>query len=217
MAAYDRVRRHLPDGMDSRELERYAIYPYLVAARLRRDLDSAADEALDARIDAFLAAHAGEPVTSALRRAWLTSLADRGRWDWFLPRAAESTDPVLVCDRWRGRIATGQTGGLAAEALARFSGPERSPSECDPVLDWLRSQGLITPAQQEARARAALAANNPAFARELLAGLPAERARPLLEWAQLLESPKSSLDLLTMTPSLAVEPEALVAGFTRLA
>jgi soluble lytic murein transglycosylase len=216
MAALQRARHGLPDLPDSRALQHYAIYSYLIAARLHRDLDRAPGDALDAEIDAFLKAHAGQPVSHTLRRAWLASLAERARWDWFLPRSADLTDPTLLCDRWAGRLATGDTPGLAAEALARWSLPQRSPRECDPVFDWLRSQGFITPERQEARARAALAADNLALARDLTVGLPAERAQPLLLWLQLLDAPKSSLDLLAMTPTLSVEPDALLAGFTRL-
>ena len=67
MAAMQRVRLHQPDIPDSPALESYAIHDYLVAARLRRDL-SRPDENIDATIDAFLHAHAGQPVTRGLRR-----------------------------------------------------------------------------------------------------------------------------------------------------
>jgi soluble lytic murein transglycosylase len=232
MAAMQRARRGLPDELpDPSALQRYPIYAYLVAARLRRDLDREAGEQVDARIDAFLKEHAGQPVTRSLRRAWLASLAERARWDWFLPRSADVSDPALVCDRWAGELATGQVQGpgadasareasareaLVREALARWSLPQRAPNECGPVFDWLQRSGFITPERVEARARGALAADNVSLARELTQKLPPERARPLLQWLQLLEAPKPSLDLLTITPSLSVEPDALLAGFTRL-
>lgn len=217
LAALTRVRSGLPDLTDSAALERSPIYPYLVAARLRRDLTRTPGEALDASIDAFLKAHAGEPVSRPLRHDWLLSLAQRGEWTQFLPRANDAADPVLICERLRGRLATGDLTDLATEALARWSLPQRQPPECTPAFDWLEARGLLTPARLETRARAALAADNPALAREIAASLPAAQAQPLLAWAQLLESPKSSLDLLAMTPAVGVEAEALVAGFTRLA
>ncbi|HLW23474.1 MAG TPA: transglycosylase SLT domain-containing protein [Steroidobacteraceae bacterium] len=216
MAAMQRVRLGLPDLEDSRALKHYPIYSYLIAARLHRDLERAPQEQLDSAIDDFLKTHAGQPVVRSLRRAWLAGLAERGRWDWFLPRSADVTDPTLLCDRLAGRLATGAVAGLADEALARWSLPQRAPRECDPVFEWLRKEGLITPERQEARARAALHAGTPALARELTVGLSEERARPLLQWAQLLDAPKSSLDLLAMTPQVGVEPDALIAGFTRL-
>jgi soluble lytic murein transglycosylase len=85
------------------------------------------------------------------------------------------------------------------------------------VFAWLRLQGLLTPALAESRTRAALAADNPRLAREFAADVPASRSAPLLQWAQLLETPKPTLDMLAGNAALPVEPEALVAGFSRLA
>jgi soluble lytic murein transglycosylase len=216
MAAMQRVRMNLPEPPDSATLKAYPIYDYLLAARLRRDLGLTPSEELDAAIDAFLRAREGAPVGRSLKHQWLASLAQRRRWDWFLPRAADATDPALVCDRLAGRLATGDTDHLAADALARWSLPQKEPIECAPVVAWLRLKGLLTPALLEARARAALAADSPTLAREYIAEVPAERAAALNLWLQLLESPKSSLTTLAMTPQAAVETDALLAGFTRL-
>jgi soluble lytic murein transglycosylase len=214
----ERTRTNLnaPESPDSAGLKAYPIYDYLVAARLRRDLTWSPTDDLDPTVDAFLRAHEGQPVGRALRRQWLGSLAERRRWDWFLPRSAELTDPVLICDRLQGRLATGDTDKLAVEALARWNLVQRPPPECATVFAWLHSQGAVTPAMQEARARAALAAENPLLAREFIAEVPAERAAPLRQWLQLLESPRPALTALADAPSAAVEPDALLAGFTRL-
>jgi soluble lytic murein transglycosylase len=217
MAAMQRVRMNLPEPPDSPALKTYPIYDYLVAARLRRDLAFLPSEELDAAIDTFLRAHEGQPVGRSLKHQWLASLAQRRRWDWFLPRSADVTDPALVCDRLAGRLATGDTDHLAADALARWSLPQREPLECAPVEAWLRLKGLVTPALLEARARAALAADNPPLAREFVAEVPAERAAPLNVWLQLLESPKSGLTTVATTRETPVEADALLAGFTRLA
>src|ERR1700736_2510658 len=74
MAAMQRVRQRLPDAPDSPALEAYVIHDYLVAARLRRDVAVNPSEDLDVVIDAFLRAHAGQPVSHGLRREWLVSL-----------------------------------------------------------------------------------------------------------------------------------------------
>ena len=216
MAAMQRVRMNLPEPPDSAALKTYPIYDYLVAARLRRQLGIVPSEELDTTIDGFLHAHEGQPVGRSLKHQWLMSLAQRRRWDWFLARAADATDPTLICDRLAGRLATGDTDHLGADALARWSLPQREPIECDPVVAWLRLQGLITPPLLEARARAALATDNPTLAREFVVEVPAERAAPLNLWLQLIESPKSSLTALATTPQTAVETDALLAGFTRL-
>jgi soluble lytic murein transglycosylase len=217
MAAMQRVHQRTPEQPDSPALQAYVIYDYLVAARFRRDLDLKPSEDLDAAIDTFLQAHTGQPVARNLRTDWLTSLANRHRWDWFLQRAEDVTSASLICDRLQGRLATGDTKGLAAEALARWSLPQRQPSECEPVFGWLRQQGLLTPALAESRTRAALTADNPRLAREFVVEVPAEKAAPLLQWAQLLDASKTALNTVATNPSMSVEPMALAAGFDHLA
>ncbi len=216
VAAMQRLRQHAPEPPDSPQLLGYPIYDYLVAARLQRDLGAAPDEQLDRRIDAFLQQHGREPVARSLRHDWLTSLVDRGRWDWFLARSADTTDPALLCDRLQGRIATGDTAGLGVQALALWQRPQQQPRECERVFSWLRLQGLLSPSAAETRARAALAAGNARLGREAAADVPAARAAPLLQWAQLLEEPRSVLDALASDPTAPVESEALVAGFRLL-
>lgn len=217
MSAMQRIRQHVSEPPDSPALEAYVIHDYLVAERMRRDLELKPGEQLDAAIDSFLQAHARQPVARNLRHDWLASLAERRRWDLFLPRAVDLNDPVLLCDRLEGRLESGDTQGLGAEALARWNLPQKAPRECDGAFAWLRQQGLLTAALAEVRTRAALAAENPKLAREFLADVPTVPAAPLLQWAQLLESPKSTLNLLATNASLPAEPDALEAGYNRLA
>src|ERR1700722_12866902 len=166
------VRLNLPEPPDSPALEAYAIHDYLVAARFRRDLSKAPADALDTAIEAFLQAHVGQPVAHDLRHDWLVNLAQRRRWDRFLARSADVTDPQLVCDRLEGRLLTGDTEGLGAAALARWSLPQKQLPECNDVFGWLRQQNLITPALAETKVRAALAADNPRLAREFAPDVP---------------------------------------------
>jgi len=217
IAAMQRVSLHQPDMADSPALKAYAIYDYLVAARLRRDLGMKPADDLDATIDGFMQAHLGQPVTRSLRRDWLASLAERRRWDWFLPRSVDVTDPLLICDQLEGRLATGDLGALGAAALARWSMPQKQPDQCNDVFVWLRQQGLLTPALAESRTRAALVADNPRLAREFALDVPVARSAALLQWSDLLEAPKTALTVLAAHPDLPVEPEALAAGFDKLA
>lgn len=216
VAAIQRVRQRLPDEADSPALKEFVLYDYLVAARLRRALAAGPDDELDTAIDRFDQTHAGQPVERLLKRDWLLSLAERRRWDWFLPRSADASDPQVVCDRLAGRLSTADTGGLAQEALARWLAPQKHPSECDPVFAWLRTQGLLTAELAENRTRAALTAGNSRLAREFIIDVPAARAPPLLQWIQLLDAPKAAVAMLEINPSAPVEADALVAGFSRL-
>jgi len=217
VAAMQRIRLRQPDIPDSPALERYAIHEYLVAARLRRDLAAGTDANLDAAIDAFLHAHAGQPVTHGLHRDWLASLAQRRRWDWFLPRSIDVVDPALICDRLEGRLAMNDTQGLGAAALIRWMVPQKVPLECADVFAWLRQQGLLTAALAENRTRAALSADAPRLAREFAADVPLDRRAALLQWSDLLDSPRSALNVLATHAALTVEPEALASGFEKLA
>src|SRR5260370_11127726 len=163
-AAMQRIRQHLPEPPDSPGLTAYVIHDYLVAARLRRDLASPSED-LDRTIDEFLRSHSGQPVTHGLKRDWLQSLADRKRWDWFLPRSVDATDPQLICDRLTGRLATeGDTAGLAQEAVTRWMVAQKQPDECNAVFAWLHTQSVLTLELAENRTPAALAADNPPFA-----------------------------------------------------
>jgi soluble lytic murein transglycosylase len=216
VAAMQRIRLHQPDIPDSTALQNYAIHDYLVAARWRRDLTLRSDESLDAAIDAFLRAHLGQPVARALRRDWLASLAQRRRWDWFLPRTMDVNDPVLICDRLEARLSTNDTQGLAAAALLRWMVPQKPPAECANVFAWLRQQEFLTASLAEGRTRAALSADTPRLAREFAADVPLSRRAALLQWSDLLDSPRSALNVLATHPSLPVEPEALASGFDKL-
>jgi soluble lytic murein transglycosylase len=215
-AAMLRVRQNEPDQPDPLALRQYAIYDYLLAARLRRDLATQADETLDTKIDAFLEARTALPVGRALRREWLASLAQRARWDWFLARSADVSDPALICQRFAGRLATADTEGLAPVVLARWSLPQKQPPQCAAAFAWLRQQGLITPPLAVARARAALQADNPRLAREAAADVSAADATALLRWSDLLENPKSAVNVLATQPTLPIEADALAAGFDKL-
>ena len=215
--AMERIRLNMPETPDSPALEAYPIHDYLVAARFRRDLTKKPDEALDKEIDAFLQVHAAQPVTRTLRRDWLASLAQRHRWDWYLPRSQDVTDASLVCARLKGRLVTGDTKSLGAAALARWILPQKQPADCSDVFAWLRQQNLVTPALAEIKVRAALAADSSRLAREYAADVPVSRTPALLQWADLLEAPKTALTVLATHPTLAVEPEALGLGFEKLA
>jgi soluble lytic murein transglycosylase len=217
VAAMQRVRAHHADATDSPALKAYVIYDYLVAARLRRDLTQRPAESLDSAVDAFLRAHAGYPVVRGLRRDWLLSLGQRRRWDLFLQHSQDTADPALICYRLEGRLTNGDTAGIANAALAVWMLPQKPLPECNAVFAWLRQNGLFTPALAESRSRAALAADNPHLAREFAADVPLTHRAALLQWSDLLESPKSALSVLAAHASMPVEAEALASGFDKLA
>jgi soluble lytic murein transglycosylase len=219
--AYARVIANFPDesAADSETLKSYPLYPYLEAARIRQALNGSPDSL--ARADQlaadFIAAHAQTPVSRGLRHDWLDSLAKRAKWGLFIEayRDAGATDAAR-CQSFTARIELGKTEGLARDIARQWLSP-RSLPECERPFAWLNANGLLTPDLIEKRVRLALENNNVAFARQIIQQLPTDRVGPYLQWAALLERPQSSLDSLIASPEVAVDPSALLAGWTRLA
>jgi len=203
---------------DSEDLRTYPLYPYLQAARLRQALkvSGSSIDSIDERAATFLAYYADEPVARSLRRAWLESLAERSRWDLFLEHYRDaSAGDALRCQSFEARIATGRTEGLIADVAAQWLTPQSLP-ECERAFDWLRAQNALTPALIEQRARLALNKGTTAFARQIIAQLPAGKVAPLQQWAGLLDNPQRGIDALIASPQTPVDPDALLAGWTQL-
>lgn len=201
---------------DPEALRDYPLYPYLRAARLEPRLD---DPEADAELRAFIAQYGDQPVGRSLRSRWMMELAGAQRWEAYLSVYRPDTDDSLAarCNAYAARIALGRTDGMAAQALTDWESPKSLPAACDAAIGWLRAQGLLTPALLERRARAALAAGEAGLARQLVATLPATRAAPLLQWANLIDKPVPTVEALVADPSVAVEPAALLDGWRRYA
>jgi len=203
-------------GADSAELKAYPLYPYIEAARLERRLE---DPAAAPEIQAFLDRYGDQPVARPIRRQWLMTLALRRQWDDYLAVYRPDVNDSIAarCNAYAARIALGRTDGLADEVNEQWSAPKSLPPVCDPAFDWLKSQGLLTHALIERRAKAALDAGQAALARYLARSLPATTAAPIEQWAGLIEQPRASIDALIATPSRTVDPRALLDGWRRYA
>jgi soluble lytic murein transglycosylase len=204
--------------IDDVTLRSYPLYPYLQAERIRQALGDPAEVAeADRRAAGFLATYGVLPVGVQLRRSWLESLAQRSQWDAFLTlyRDAAASD-ALRCQALTARIATGQTAQLGPSLVRQWLTLREIP-ECEGPYAWGVEHGIITPELLERRARLALQAGNTALAKPLIARLPAAAALPLRQWAQLLDTPLPTIDALLNEPTATVPPEALLAGWVRLA
>ena len=211
----------LPEGppQDSAALQAYPLYPYLLAARLKRDLRLAPDpNAVDLRIVQFLKGNGEQPVGRALRRAWLPDLARRNSWSLYYTQYVDTgADASLRCNALQARIALNQTKDLAPAIVEQWLNGRDMPAECEPAFDWLRARKLLPSSLVDQRARLALAAGNAKLAQNLARTLPPEMSAPLQQWAALIEQPQREIDRLIAQPELAVEPAALQDGWTRLA
>jgi soluble lytic murein transglycosylase len=207
-----------PDATDDPLLSSYPLYPYLQAERIRQAFNDGAEvAAADRRAAGFLATYGLLPVGIQLRRSWLESLAQRAQWDAFLTiyREAAASD-ALRCQAFTARIATGQTAQLGPSLVRQWLTLREVP-ECDGPYAWGVDHGIITADLIERRARLALQAGNTAIAKPLIARLPAPQALPLQQWAALLDTPLRTVDALLHEPTTPVLPEALLAGWVRLA
>jgi soluble lytic murein transglycosylase len=223
LAAYEEAEAGLPapaDG-DDPALVGYPLYPYVLGARLRARMGAqgGAAEGLVEQVEAFLQSHGEEPVGRWVRRPWLTHLAQRRGWDAFLRAYPQADRPgqALRCQALQARIALGRLEGLQEDATAEWLTPRSADEACDPVFEWMRSKGLLDETLIERRARLALAGGEAGLARWLAKSLPEESARPLREWALLLDNPAGAIDALVRSPGTQVEGQALVDGWTRLA
>ena len=225
--ALARVAAGQPDDPagDSEALRTYPLYRYLEEARLSRRLrsvPSASGQGLlpvDADIGAFLVRHGEEPVSRGLRRAWLASLADRAQWEEYLEQYRPEIDDGATrrCQALVARIRLDRTAGLAEDVAETWLSPKSLPDDCDPAFAWLREQGRLSEDLIERRARLALADGESGLARYLARSLPEAEAAPLLTWAGLIDQPAGSVDALIANPARPVEPQALLAGWSRLA
>jgi soluble lytic murein transglycosylase len=208
------------DGDDSPALANYALYPYVVAARLAYALEHAigAVGEADQATEAFIAAHGREPVVGPLRRGWLESLARRTQWQPLLDHydAAVATD-TLKCAELNARIALEQTSGLEAAVAQRWLTPWRLPPECEPAFQWLRERGRLDDALVAERVRRLIGNGQAAFARLLAQKLPEAQAAPLLRSASLIEKPREAIDGLLANPATPADTQQVQDAFARLA
>lgn len=232
IAAWSAVGAAAPEApvADSDALRAYPLYPYLQAARLQKQLESVATLTpapspgtllpLDTAIGDFLAPLGDLPAGRPLRRDWLRSLADRSAWAKFLDVYAsdrDASDAGLRCQSFAARIALGRTEGLAPSVTETWLTGKSLPAACDPAFDWLKSRGALGSDRVEQRARLALGSGEAALARFLAKSLPPETAAPILQWAQLIETPKTALPALIAAPERVVETRALLDGWQRYA
>ena len=157
-------------------LQGYLLYPYLQYEDLRYRRARVEPDVMAA----FLASHSDWAFTPGLRTAWLRALGEGRRWDALLAHGADSDDTEVRCHVAHARLRAGDTEGLLPDARALWTVGKSQPEACDPVFDWLRQQGGITPGLAWERIRLAMEARQPRLTRYLARFLPeAERV-----WAE---------------------------------
>jgi soluble lytic murein transglycosylase len=202
---------------DTQSLRNYVLYPYLQQHRIQLALATTPVSVnVDRAAEEFLKLHTVEPVARELRRVWYASLAARQEWEKYLVNYREVDDWALRCHALTARVKMERFDELAPLAAQLWSTSTGSLPECEIPFNWLKTQSAWTPALIEKRARGALAADNPSFARQMIALLPIDARTPLENWAALLERPTNSIDAAIANPNTEIEARALLDGWTRV-
>ena len=117
-------------------LESYLLYPYWQYEdyRFRRAHVAPAEMA------AFLDAHTDWAFNDGLRKAWLKTLGEQGRWQALVDHGGGQRDTELRCYRARARLALGLTDDLLADVRDLWTVGKSQPDACDPLFKWLVEQ-----------------------------------------------------------------------------
>ncbi len=194
-------------------LRAYELYPYLQYEDFRHRRSSvAADE-----IATFLDDHEGWAFTTGLRRAWLKSVAKRGRWAELLKYSEGVTGTVLRCQRAQAQIILQRDSGLLSEAQNLWTVGQSQPKECDPVFAWLVKKNGVTVRLAWERIRLAFEAGNPRLSIYLARYLPAHERRWLEEWQRQSRSGYAALEHMRRLPDNETTRMIAATSLRRLA
>lgn len=194
-------------------LQDYVLFPYLQYEDYRnRRGDVPVDEMLG-----FLNSHQGWAFEPGLRRAWLMSLARKGRWADLVAHSGEVSDTVLSCQRLRGKIILKQTEGVIGEAQKIWTAGKSQPDECDPVFAWLVKNDGIPASLAWERIHLVMAAGNRNMVRYLARFVPASQQAWLDDWQKLHRSGYSRLERLRAWPDNDITRMIALVSLQRLA
>ncbi|HET6563775.1 MAG TPA: transglycosylase SLT domain-containing protein, partial [Xanthomonadales bacterium] len=196
-------------------LQGYVLYPYL-----RYDDYLARRASIDpAEMATFLSAHQDWAFHKGLRRAWLRSQGEAGRWDALLQHADPSidTDTEVQCYYARARIKRQKLDGLLAQAQDLWAVGKSQPDACDPVFDWLKKVHGITPELAWLRVGRAMQERNPRLTLYLARFLSADDKTWLERWQQQDSAAYLRLDRSRSWPNEARGREIVGFGLQQLA
>jgi len=194
-------------------LQGYLLYPYLQY----EDLRYRRAQADDVEMAEFLASHDDWAFSSALKAAWLRSLADHQRWESLLTYAGDAKDAEVRCAYTDARIRAGQVDGLLPIAQSLWAVGRSQPEACDPVFRWLQQSGGITPGLAWQRIRLAMEARQPRLALYVARFLPEAERAWVERWYQQDVGGYRRLDQARQWPDVSQSRDISEFGLDRLA
>jgi soluble lytic murein transglycosylase len=163
----------------------YPLHPYLIHARLRRDLKHADT----AEVRSFLSTHGELPIADDLRRDWLRRLGREGRWQDYRHDYRNQKAADLHCFSLRAELDAGLPVELDAGNQQLWLLGRSQDKACDPVFKHWRRNGQLDSALYYQRAVNALKVGELRFSRYLSRGLGREQQTALDRWTGLYTDP----------------------------
>jgi soluble lytic murein transglycosylase len=176
LATYQELKKQLAD---------YPLLPYLEYQAIRKAFHTLTVSDIRKALERF----SGTPLQYQLRRDWLNTLANQGRWDTYLQFATSGGTVVQQCHRLNALLKTGQRSKALQGAESIWLYGYSRPKACDPILDaWVKSDRLT---EQLVWRRITLAMDNDQtrLARYLKRFLPTADQRWVDRWIELHEHP----------------------------
>ncbi len=193
-------------------LETYPLYPYLEAAALQHDIQTASR----ADVDAYLQRYAGMIPADQLRRAELGWLAQQKDWPAFRHFYQPGLGDTLTCDELQATLADGQPLDFDRDLAALWQ-QTSLPSACAPVLTAAFTQGLLTPPRVWARIERAADAGKAATVEQSTQWLGGADATSAQRIADALRSPTTLLRQATSFTDTPRNREAVGRALVRMA
>jgi soluble lytic murein transglycosylase len=194
-------------------LQDYLLFPYLQYEDYRnRRTKVPVDE-----MSGFLESHQDWAFAPGLRRTWLKSLADKGRWADLVAHSGGVTDTVLRCQRARGKIVLKQTDGVLGEVQKLWTVGKSQPDECDPVFAWLIKNDGIPPGLAWERIQLAMAEGNRGMVKYLARFVPVDQQTWLEDWQKQNRAGYSRLEGLLRWPDNDITRMIVLTSLHRLA
>lgn len=173
----------------SKGLENYVLFPYLRYEELRHNRHRVPAS----EMATFLSNHQDWAFYFGLRTTWLKSLGQNRRWSDLRTYAGDEKDTEVQCYLARALLNARQLDGLLEKAQMLWTAGKSQPKACDPLFNWLKSQGGITHELAWKRIGLAMEAGNPRLSLYLARFIPASDRIWVNRWQSLSQRPSTTL------------------------
>ncbi len=194
-------------------LRDYPLYPYLRYDYLRTRFGKVPP--LEVR--AFLSDYPDTPLAFQLRRAWLSHLVRRERWQDFVHDYSPDLGTTYQCHYLNALLQTGAKAEVWAAMDGLWLTGTSLPDECDATIAAWRGAGHMTREKVLARIELAMQRGQSGLVRYLTGLLPKEDKAWVQRWSRIHRSPAREIDRLKPGPAPFWTAKLFSYGVRRLA